>query len=81
MHNSFLGCYHRVGLRSLYVMLVYCISWLGSGLAWGLNIISMIVQTFLIDIDIGIDVDVDVKCPLPWYLDVTHVNHRTHVGM
>ena len=41
-------------------MLVYCISWLGSGLAWGLNIISMIVQTFLIDIDIGIDVDVDI---------------------
>ena len=46
MHNSFLGCCHRVGLRSLYIRLVRCIFWLGSGVAWGLNIISMTMQTF-----------------------------------
>ena len=39
MHNRFIWCYHRVGLRSLYIRF-------GSGLAWGLNIIRMIMQTF-----------------------------------
>ena len=24
MHNNFIGCYHRVGLRSLYLRLVHC---------------------------------------------------------
>ena len=63
MHNSFIGCYHRVGLRSLYMRLMYCIFWLGSGVAWGLNIIAMKLQTFYcrsIDIGIGLDLDIDI---------------------
>ena len=64
MHNSFIGCYHRVGFRSLYIRLVYCVFWLGSGVAWGLNIISMIMQT---DIGIHIDVDEDIDVDIAIY--------------
>ena len=47
MHNSFIGCYQRVGLRSLdkkNVGALYSLVWFRVGL--GLNITSMIMQTF-----------------------------------
>ena len=56
-------------------MLAYCIFWLGSGLAWGLNIriISMIMQTFIyiyLDIDIDIDLDVDADVDVDIDIDI-----------